>query len=104
MGDHPDILRVVALLFLIAWGDSQRKRNMREVYFHCADADHLLIDHRGTAINDFSEACARAEGFVRALIMAPNTEDWRGWELRVTDGHGDTIFVLPFATVLGKLH
>jgi hypothetical protein len=36
--------------------------------------------------------------------MAPNTEDWRGWELRVTDGHGDTIFVLPFATVLGKLH
>ena len=77
---------------------------MRDVYFHCADADHLLIDHRGTAINDFSEVCARAEGFVRALIMAPNVEDWRGWELRVTDTYGDTIYTVPFASVLGKLH
>ena len=77
---------------------------MREVYFHCADADHLLIDSRGSAVNDFSEVCARAEGFVRALIMAPNTEDWRGWELRVTDALGDEIFSIPFASVLGKPH
>lgn len=77
---------------------------MREVYFHCADADHLLIDSRGAAVNDFSEVCARAEGFVRALVMAPNTEDWRGWELRVTDALGDEIFVIPFVSVLGKAH
>jgi hypothetical protein len=77
---------------------------MREVYFHCADADHLLIDHRGTAINDFSEVCARAEAFVRALVMAPDAEDWRGWELRVTDAFGDTIFILKFASVIGEPH
>jgi hypothetical protein len=77
---------------------------MREVYFHCADADHLLIDHCGAAVSDFSEVCARAEGFVRALLMAPNTEDWRGWELRVTDALGDEIYVIPFASVLGKPH
>jgi hypothetical protein len=37
-------------------------------------------------------------------VMAPNTEDWRGWELRVTDALGDEIFIIPFASVLGKPH
>ncbi|MBR1122497.1 hypothetical protein JQ628_13300 [Bradyrhizobium lablabi] len=77
---------------------------MRRVYFHCADPDHLLIDHRGAAVSDFSEACAHADRFVHSLLMTPNAEDWRGWELRVTDALGDEIFVVPFASVLGKPH
>jgi len=36
--------------------------------------------------------------------MTPNTEDWRDWALCVTDEFGDEIFVVPFASALGKLH
>ena len=43
-------------------------------------------------------------GLVRAMLMKPNTEDWRGWELRATDEFGGEIFTVPFASVLGKLH
>lgn len=77
---------------------------MTEVYFHCSDADHDLIDRRGIAVADLSEAFAHADGLVRAMLMEPNTEDWRGWELRATDELGCEIFTLPFASVLGKLH
>ena len=77
---------------------------MREVYFHCSDADHVLIDSRGAALNDFSEICAHADRVVRSMIMTPNAEDWRAWVLRVTDEHGDEIFAVPFASALGKLH
>jgi hypothetical protein len=38
------------------------------------------------------------------MMTAPNTEDWRGWELQVTDDLGDEIFVIPFASALGKPH
>lgn len=77
---------------------------MTEVYFHCSDATHDLIDSRGIAVHDFSEARARAEGLVRAMLMKPNAEDWRGWELRVTDTLGVELLTLPFASLLGKLH
>jgi hypothetical protein len=77
---------------------------MTEVYFHCSDANHVLIDRRGASVHDFSEVRARAEGLVRSMLMRPNSEDWRGWELRVTDGLGCEIFTLPFVSVLGKLH
>jgi hypothetical protein len=77
---------------------------MTEVYFHCSDADHDLIDSRGTAVGSLSEAFAHADHLVRSMLMKPNTEDWRGWELRVTDALGCEIFTVPFASVLGKLH
>lgn len=77
---------------------------MTEVYFHCSDANHDLIDSRGMAVADLSEAFAHAAGLVRAMLMQPNAEDWRGWELRVTDDLGVEIFAVPFASVLGKLH
>ena len=77
---------------------------MPDLYFHCCDANHDLIDRRGTAVKDFSEACVHADRLVRAMLMRPNAEDWRGWELRVTDELGYEIFAIPFASVLGKLH
>ncbi len=77
---------------------------MTEVYFHCSDANHELIDRRGANVDNFSEVRACAEGLVRSMLMKPNGEDWRGWELRVTDALGCEIFTLPFASVLGKLH
>jgi hypothetical protein len=104
MGDRPDSPLRRALLSLTRGAIRVRLGDMTEVYFHCADADHLLIDHCGAALNDFSEVCAHADRFVRALVTAPNSEDWRGWELRVTDALGDEILVIPFASVLGRLH
>jgi hypothetical protein len=77
---------------------------MPDLYFHCSDATHELIDHRGTAVNDLTEACAHADRLVRSMLMKPNTEDWRNWQLRVTDEIGCEIFAMPFASVLGKLH
>jgi len=55
-------------------------------------------------VNDLSEAIAHADGLVRAMLMRPDTEDWRGWELHATDEFGGEIFTVPFASVLGKLH
>ena len=77
---------------------------MTEVFFNCSNPDHLLMDRRGLAVSDLSEAFVHADCFVRSMLMTPNTEDWRGWELRVTDALGCEIFTVPFASVLGKLH
>jgi hypothetical protein len=76
---------------------------MSEVYFHCSDAEHVLIDRRGAAMN-LAEAHHHAEHLVRSRLMTPGAEDWRGWVLHVTDEFGEEIFALPFAAVLGKLH
>jgi len=77
---------------------------MTEVYFHCCNADQLLIDSRGATVTDFADACAQALHLVHCLMMKPNSEDWRSWELQVTDDLGDEILVIPFASALGKLH
>lgn len=76
---------------------------MTEVYFHCSDAERMLIDRRGAAM-DLAEARNHAEHVVRSLLMTPGTEDWRSWILHATDEFGEEIFALPFASVLGKLH
>lgn len=55
-------------------------------------------------MSDLSEAFAHTHCLVHARLMKPNTEDWRGWELRATDEFGCEIFTVPFASVLGKLH
>ena len=77
---------------------------MTEVYFHCSNADQLLIDSRGSTVSDFSDACAQALRLVHSMMTAPNTEDWRGWQLQVTDDLGEEILVIPFASALGRLH
>lgn len=78
--------------------------NLTEVFFNCSSPGHILRDRRGLAVDDLAEAFAHADGFVRSLLMKPNAEDWRGWELHVTDKTGTEIFTIPFASVIGKLH
>ena len=77
---------------------------MTDVFFHCSDEEHVLIDKRGAAIGDLVEACEHAERLARSYIMMASAEDWRNWVVHVTDDRGDEIFVLPFTSVLGKLH
>jgi len=77
---------------------------MTEVYFNCSSPGHILRDRRGITVRSFTEAYAEAERFVRFLVMTPTAEDWRGWELRVTDELGCEIFAIPFASLVGRLH
>ena len=77
---------------------------MAQVYFHCTNTQGVWVDRRGAAIGDLAEAKDHAAQVVRALIMAPGPEDWRGWVLHVSDEIGEEIFSIPFASVLGKPH
>jgi hypothetical protein len=77
---------------------------MAQVYFHCSNTEHALIDQCGAAVDDLADARERAALVVRSLITTPGAEDWRGWVLHVSDDLGDEIFSVPFAAVLGKPH
>lgn len=77
---------------------------MAQVYFHCSTTQGVVIDRRGTSVADLIEAREQAISVVRSLLTAPNLEDWRGWVLHVSDDAGEEIFVLPFASVIGKPH
>ena len=67
---------------------------MAQIYFHCSTAEGV----------DLAEARDHAALVVQSLIMAPSLEDWRGCVLHVSDDCGEEIFIVPFASVLGKPH
>ena len=77
---------------------------MDHVYFHCSSANAVLVDRRGAAVGDLVEARDYAACVVRSLTMTRGAEDWRTWVLHVSDDLGDELFVVPFASVLGKPH
>jgi hypothetical protein len=74
-----------------------------EVFFHCSDAEHIIVDRRGIAM-DLREAREHAERLAHSFVMSANTEDWRNWVVHVTDDLGEELFALPFTCVLGQLH
>ena len=75
---------------------------MSQVYFHCSNRDGVLVDRRGMSVVDLMEAIETATNLVRLRISEPSLVDWRDWTLHISDEAGDEIFVLPFASVLGK--
>ena len=77
---------------------------MATVYFHYSTSEGVCFDRRGTAIINFSEMRAHAARAVQSLISVHGPEDWRDWKLHVSDDLNDEIFVLPFSSVLGRLH
>ena len=78
---------------------------MTEIYFHCSDArTNTLIDGYCVEVGDLVEAYDYAACVMRALIMEPGVEDWRGWVMHVADDMGNEIFTLPFTSMLGKPH
>ena len=77
---------------------------MAQVYFHCSTTQGVVIDRHGTSVADLIDASEQATSVMRSLVTAPNLEDWRGWVLHVSDEAGEEIFVLPFASVIGKPH
>ena len=77
---------------------------MTQVFFHCSNTEGALIDQCGATVRNLAEAHDYAAIVVRSFITAPSTEDWRNWVLHVSDELGDEIFVMPFASMLGKPH
>jgi hypothetical protein len=62
---------------------------MAQIYFHCSSAEGVLLDQRGSEIEDLAEARERAVGVVRRFISRPGPEDWRQWVLYVSDRDGE---------------
>jgi leucyl aminopeptidase len=77
---------------------------MTHVYFHCSNADHLILDAQGIDVEDLTEAQQRALGVIRAFVSRKGPDDWRAWSLHASDEDGEELFQMPFACVLGWLH
>jgi hypothetical protein len=77
---------------------------MVQVYFHCSSIEGTLIDRRGAAVANLTEARDHAARIMRSMILTPGTEDWRDWVIHVSDDDGGEIFDLPFTSILGKPH
>jgi Domain of unknown function (DUF6894) len=52
---------------------------MAQIYLHCASAEEVLLDRRGSEVEDLTEARECAVGVVRRFISRPGPEDWREW-------------------------
>lgn len=77
---------------------------MAQVYFHCSNTEGVWVDRRGAILDDVAEAKDYAALVMWSLIMAPSTEDWRGWILHVSDDLDEEIFSVAFSSMLGKPH
>lgn len=77
---------------------------MAQVYFHCSNAQGVLMDRRGASVASLTEACEEATCMMRSLVTTISLEDWRDWAVHVSDEAGDEIVILSFASVLGKPH
>jgi len=75
-----------------------------QVYFHCSNSQGVMIDGYGAAVDGLADLRDQADRLMRACIMSENTEDWRDWVLHVSDDLGEEIFIMPFESMLGKLH
>jgi hypothetical protein len=76
---------------------------MAQFYFHCSNADEILVDRRGTDLPNLSEAHARALGIAREIAaVATGLDDWRDWLVRVSAADGEEVLLVPFAYALGR--
>lgn len=76
---------------------------MTQVYFHCSNADEVLIDRRGATVVDLAEARDHASHVMRSLITAKTTDDWREWVLHIADDFGEELFAVSFTSVIGRM-
>jgi hypothetical protein len=77
---------------------------MATMYFHCAGTQEVLVDRRGSDMEDMSDARARAFQIIQAIVISSGPEDWRGWSVHVSDDDGEEVLLVPFSSVLGKPH
>lgn len=77
---------------------------MGQVFFHCSNAQGVVLDRSGAVVDDLPELREYATRVIRTLTATPSLEDWRNWILHVSDDLGEDIFELPFASMLGRPH
>ncbi len=77
---------------------------MVQALFRCSNAQGHVIDGRVAQVDDLIEAQEYATRVARSLMAAPTLRDWRSCCLSVSDDLGEEIFVLPFSSIIGKLH
>jgi hypothetical protein len=77
---------------------------MAQMYFHRVSSEGVMLDRRGSQVDDLSEACEHAVQLVQKYISTPGPQDWRSWTLTASDGDGQEVFVMPFVTLLSKPH
>jgi hypothetical protein len=77
---------------------------MAQVYFHCSSPAGVILDRRGIEVDGLAEAQELAARAVWSFLNEPGADDWRDWVLHVSDDLGEEIFVMRFASLLGKPH
>lgn len=77
---------------------------MAHIHFHCSSPKGVLLDQRGSDVENMIEAHERAVLAIRTLVALPSPEDWRNWLLHASDEEGEEVFVMSFASVLGRPH
>lgn len=77
---------------------------MAQALFRCSNTQGHVIDGRVASVSGLIEACEYATRVARSLLATPNLRDWRSCCLSVSDDQGEEIFVLPFSSIIGKLH
>ena len=81
-----------------------REATMAQIYFHCSSPQGVLLDRRGSEVEDMVEAAQCAAGVVQILVSSTLPEDWRDWVLHASDEDGEEIFAMAFSAQLGKPH
>src|SRR3954453_15869381 len=65
-------------------------------YFHLENDTSRLPDEDGVEVADLREARTQAFMALEEVLDEGSGSDWlRGWRLRVVDGNGDLLFLLP---------
>lgn len=77
---------------------------MTQVCVRCSTARGGLLDRRLAEVDDLIEARDYATRVARSLVAIPNSRDWRNCCLSVIDDLGEELFVIPFASIIGKPH
>jgi hypothetical protein len=77
---------------------------MTQVSVRCSTARGGLLDGRVADVEDLIDARDYATRVARSLIAIPNSRDRRDCRLSVVDDLGDELFVIPFASIIGKPH
>ncbi len=77
---------------------------MAQAVFRCSNAQGHVIDGRVATVDDLIEAREYATLVARSLIASPTLRDWRSCYMSVSDDLGEEIFVMPFSSIIGRLH
>jgi hypothetical protein len=75
---------------------------VQRLFFDVLGAASSSYDYHGHAVKNSDEARDRAE-LIAMDLGHSETEDWAGFEVRVRDASGATLFSVPVRTPPGQL-